>query len=98
VDSPDVALFPAQHVLEPADGHVVESSFFLCGPVLSEFLPLLRPRFVIRAAPDPVLQPRDVTEYFGVGSSVGEIPDEEVLLLVQSVHRRRYDSILFFPR
>jgi hypothetical protein len=52
---------------------------------------------VIRATPDPVLRPRDVAKYFGVGSSAGEIPDEEVLLLVQSVHRRRQDSILLFP-
>jgi hypothetical protein len=89
VDFADVALFPARPVLEPADGHVVESSFFLGGPVLLEFLPLLRPRLTIRVAPDPVLRLRDVTEYFGVGSSVGETPDEEVSLLVQLVHRRR---------
>jgi hypothetical protein len=44
---------------------------------------------VIWAAPDPVLRLRDVVEYFGVGSSVGETPDEEVPLLVQLVHRRR---------
>jgi hypothetical protein len=44
---------------------------------------------MIQAAPDPVLRPRDVAEYFGVGSSAGEIPDEEALLLVQSIHRRR---------
>jgi hypothetical protein len=98
VDFPDVALFPARPVLEPANGHIVESSFFLGGPVLLEFLPLLRPRLAIRVAPDPVLRLRDVAEYFGVGSSVGETPDEEVPLLVQLVHRRRLDSIPLFPR
>jgi hypothetical protein len=50
------------------------------------------------AAPDPALQLRDVTEYFGVGSFVGEIPAEEVLLLARLVHHRRQDSILLFPR
>jgi hypothetical protein len=44
---------------------------------------------VIRAAPDLVLRLRDATEYFGVGSSVDETPDEEVPVLVQLVHRRR---------
>jgi hypothetical protein len=98
VDFPDVALLPARPVLEPADGDVVESSFFLGGLVLLEFLPLLRPRLAIRVVPDPVLRLRDVAECFGVGSSVGETPDEEVPLLVQLVHRRRLDSIPLFPR
>jgi hypothetical protein len=89
VDFPNVALFPARPVLEPADGHAVESSFFLGGPILLEFLPLLRPRLAIRVALDPVLRLCDVAEYFGVGSSVGETPDEEVPLLVQLVHRQR---------
>jgi hypothetical protein len=53
---------------------------------------------VIRAAPDSVLWLRDAAEYFGVGSSVGETPDEEAPLLVQLVHRRRPDSIPLFPR
>jgi hypothetical protein len=44
---------------------------------------------MIRAASDPVLRLHGVAEYFDVGSSAGEIPAEEVLLLVQSVHRRR---------
>jgi hypothetical protein len=98
VDFPDVALLPARPVLEPADGHFVKSSFFLGGLVLLEFLPLLRPRLTIRVAPDPVLRLRDVAEYFSVGSSIGETPDEEVPLLVQLVHRRRLDSIPLFPR
>jgi hypothetical protein len=51
-----------------------------------------------RAASGPALRPRDVTEYFGVGSFVGEIPAEEVLLLARLVHRQRRDSILLFPR
>jgi hypothetical protein len=53
---------------------------------------------VIRAAPGPVLRLHDVAEYFGVGSFVGEIPAEEVLLLAQLVHRRRQDSIILFLR
>jgi hypothetical protein len=52
-----------------------------------EFLPLLRPCLVTWAASNPVLRLRDVAEYFGVGSSTGETPGEEVLLLVQLVHR-----------
>jgi hypothetical protein len=98
VDFPDVALLPARPVLEPANGHVVESFFFLRGLVLLEFLPLLRPRLAIRVVSDPVLQLRDVAKYFSVGSSIGETPDEEVPLLVQLVHRRRLDSIPLFPR
>jgi hypothetical protein len=54
-----------------------------------EFLLLLRSCLVTRAAPDPVLRLRDVAEYFGVSSSAGEILADEVLLPVQSVHRRR---------
>jgi hypothetical protein len=46
---------------------------------------------VIRAVPGPALRLRDVTEYFGVGSFVGEILAEEVLLLARLVHRRRWD-------
>jgi hypothetical protein len=44
---------------------------------------------VIRAAPGPVLRPRDVAEYSGAGSFVGEILAEEVLPRAQSVRRRR---------
>jgi hypothetical protein len=44
---------------------------------------------VIRATPDPVLRLHDAVEYFGVGSSVDETPDEEVPLLAQLVHRWR---------
>jgi hypothetical protein len=51
-----------------------------------------------RAASGPALRPRDVTEYFDVGSFVGEIPAEEVLLLARLVHRQRRDLILLFPR
>jgi hypothetical protein len=97
VDSLDVASLPAQPALEPSDGHVVESSSFPWRPVLLEFLPPLRPCLVIRVAPGPALRLRDVVEYFGVGSSVDEIPTEEVLLLVRSVHRRRQGSILLVP-
>ena len=50
-----------------------------------------------RAAPGPALRLRDVVECFDVGSFVGEIPAEEVLLLARLVHRRRHDSILLFP-
>jgi hypothetical protein len=60
--------------------------------------PSLRPRLVTRAAPGPALRLRDVAEYFGVGSFVGEIPAEEVLFLARLVHHRRLDSILLFPR
>jgi hypothetical protein len=49
----------------------------------------MRPRLVIRAVLDPVLRLRDAAEYFGIGSSVGETPDEKVPLLVQLVDRRR---------
>jgi hypothetical protein len=98
VDFPDVALLPARPVLEPANGHVVENSFFLGGLVLLEFLPLLRPRLAIRVAPDLVLRLHDVVEYFGVSFSIGETPNEEVALLVQLVHRRRLDSIPLDPR
>jgi hypothetical protein len=35
---------------------------------------------VTQAAPGPALRLHDVTEYFGVGSFIGEIPAEEVLL------------------
>jgi hypothetical protein len=38
---------------------------------------------------DPVLRLRDVAENFSVGSSTGAILADEVLLPVQSVHRRR---------
>jgi hypothetical protein len=50
-----------------------------------------------RTAPGPALWLRDVAEYFGVGSFVGKIPAEEVLLLAQLVHHKRQDSILLFP-
>jgi hypothetical protein len=53
---------------------------------------------MIQATPGPALRLRDVAEYFGVGSSVGEIPAKEVLLLVRLVHRRRWESIPLFPR
>jgi hypothetical protein len=98
VDSLGVALLPAQPALEPADGHVVESYSFPWRPILLEFLPPLRPRLVIRAALGPSLRLRDVAEYFGIGSFVGEIPAEKVLFLVRSVHRQRQDLILLFPR
>jgi hypothetical protein len=49
----------------------------------------MRPRLEIQAAPGPALQPRDVAGYFGVGSSVGGIPAEEVPLRVQSACRQR---------
>jgi hypothetical protein len=48
---------------------------------------------VIQAAPGPALRPRDVTEYFGVGSFVGGIPAEEVLPRAQLVHRQRWGRL-----
>jgi hypothetical protein len=53
---------------------------------------------VIRAASGPALRLRDVAEYFGVGSFVGEILAKEVLLLARLVHCRRWELILLFPR
>jgi hypothetical protein len=43
---------------------------------------------VTQAALGPALRLRDVAEYFGVGSFVGEIPAEDVLLLARLVHHR----------
>jgi hypothetical protein len=37
-------------------------------------------------------------EYFGVGSFVGEILAEEVLLLARLVHHRRWELIPLFPQ
>jgi hypothetical protein len=98
VDSLGVVSLPARPALELADDHVVGNSSFPLRPVLLECLLSLRPRLVTRAAPGPTLWLRDVVEYFNVGSFIGEIPTEEVLLLVRLVHRRRHDSILLFPR
>jgi hypothetical protein len=53
---------------------------------------------VTRDALGPALRLRDVVEYFGVDSFVGEIPAEEVLLLARLVHRRRWELIPLFPR
>jgi hypothetical protein len=53
---------------------------------------------VTQAALGPALWLRDVAEHFGVGSFVGEIPAEGVLLPARVVHRRRRDLILLFPR
>jgi hypothetical protein len=45
---------------------------------------------VTQAVPGPVLRLHDVVEYFGVGSFIGEIPAEEVLLPTRLVHRQRW--------
>jgi hypothetical protein len=57
-----------------------------------------RLHLVIWAASGPALWLRDVAEYFGVGSFIGEILAKEVLLLARLVYRRRWELILLFPR
>jgi hypothetical protein len=47
---------------------------------------------MIQAALGPALRPRDVAEYFSVGSFVGGIPTEEVLPRAQLVHHRRWGA------
>jgi hypothetical protein len=89
VDFLDVASLPSQPALELAESHVVGNSYFPGRPILLEFLLSPRPRLVIWAAPGPALRPRDVAEYFSVGSFVGGTPAEEVLPQAQLVHRRR---------
>jgi hypothetical protein len=60
VDSLGIVLLPTQPALEPAYGHVVESSSFLWRPILLEFFPPLRPHLMIRATPGPTLLLRDL--------------------------------------
>jgi hypothetical protein len=70
----------------------------LCNRRVRELLILARTWFAFGLPSKPGVTLRDVAEYFGVGFSVGETPDEEVPLLVQWVHRLRLDSIPLFPR
>jgi hypothetical protein len=48
------------------------------------------------SGPVPLL--RDVTEYFGVGSTVGELLAKEVLPLAWLARHRRWEMIPLFPR
>jgi hypothetical protein len=53
---------------------------------------------MIQAAPGLVLRLHDVTEHYGVGSFVGELPAEEVLPQARLIRRRRWGTIPLFPR
>jgi hypothetical protein len=89
VDFPGAVSRLARLVPELVGGHAGGNSFVLRRRVLSKFLLSPRPRPVKQVAPDPILRPRDVTEYFGVGFSAGGIPAEVVLLWARSARRRR---------
>jgi hypothetical protein len=52
---------------------------------------------MIEAAPDPILRLHDVAGHYDVGSFVGELLAEEVLLQARSVRLRRWGMIPLSP-
>jgi hypothetical protein len=83
---------------EPASDHGGENSVFLGVLTRREFLPLLKLRPGIQAASGPAPQPRDVTEHSGVCSFVVALHIGEVLSLVWSARRRRWETTPISPR
>ena len=84
--------------LELVSDHVGESSVFLGVLARREFLPLLKLRPGIRAAPDPVPQPHDVSARSGVCSSIVTLHTGEVLPLAWLARRRRWETTPISPR
>jgi hypothetical protein len=78
-DSLDAVSPPARLALELADNHVDGNSFSPRRLVHLAFLPPPRSHLTTQAALDLVLRLHDVTERYGVGTFVDELPAEEVL-------------------
>jgi hypothetical protein len=100
-DSLGATLRPAQLVLalgpDLVGDHVGENSAFLGILTHREFLLLLKLHPRIRAALGPAPRPRDVAEHSGVCSFFVVLHAGEVLPLVRSARRRRWEMISISP-